>query len=168
MAATALVVAGVFIWRLHAFFWNHAGQYDGDDGYTMALGERLISGHFLPYVDGCSHRGPVLYWAAALAQIATGRFGWKGARVLSIVTTYGTFLGVFGAGAIARRPLAGAFGALFFAWSVLTVLAPAPGYAVTGEGVASPLAVLSLFFTAFALADGTRANSRLWALKANY
>ena len=164
LSGAAVVVAGTLIGQLHAFFWNHAGQYGGDDGYTMALGERLIGGTYLPYVDGFSHRGPMLYWAAAVAQLLTGRFGWTGARVLSIATTYGTFLGVFAVGAVARRPLAGAVAALFFAWSVLTVLTVSPGYAITGEGVASPLAILSLLFTAAGLLRAVRPRNRLGAL----
>lgn len=159
-----MVVASALIARLHVFFWDHAGQYGGDDGYTMALGERLIDGHYLPYVDGCSHRGPVLYWAAAVAQLVTGRFGWMGARLLCAVTTSTTFLGVFAIGVVARRPFGGAIGALFFAWSALTVLAVSPGFAITGEGVASPLAVLALLFTSVGLLRIESPRPRLGAL----
>lgn len=144
----AVLVTCLYAGRLHFFFWQHAGRVGFDDAYTMAVGERLIDGQWLPYVDGVSHRGPLLYWAAALAQEATGRYGWLGARVLSLVTTYGTLLGVFGVGLVARRPLAGALAAIFYAWSVLTVQAASPAFAITGEGLMSPLCVLSVLCAA--------------------
>lgn len=159
---SAVGVATVFFFsaRLHWFFWEHAGPIGFDDGYTMALGERLIDGRWLPYVDGCSHRGPLLYWAAAVAQLVTGRFGWKGARVLSIVTTLWSLFGVYAIGLVVRKPLAGAIGAAVFAWVVFGVLVPSPGFIVTGEGVASPCAVASLLFVALGIHRAAKARPR--------
>jgi 4-amino-4-deoxy-L-arabinose transferase-like glycosyltransferase len=165
LSALTVVVVCIIVGRLHAFFFQHAGPIGFDDGYTMALGERLIDGKWLPYVDGCSHRGPLLYWAAALSQLATGRFGWTGARVLSIVTTYASLLGVFGVGLAARRPLAGALASVFLAWSALVVLAASPGYAITGEGVASPFVVFSFLFATLGLDAGTHGRTS-WLLVA--
>ena len=158
-----VLIACVYVGRIHLFFWQHAGAIGSDDAYTMSVGERLISGHWLPYVDGSSHRGPLLYWVAAVSQVLTGRYGWHGARLLSMVTTYGTLLGVFAVGRVARRPLAGALAALFYAWSVLTVLVPSPAYAVTGEGLMAPLCVLSILFAARALLRTVAARRRaMW------
>ncbi|HEX7671206.1 MAG TPA: hypothetical protein VF395_16545 [Polyangiaceae bacterium] len=162
-----LVVVCVVVGRIHAYFVRHPGPIGFDDGYTISLGERLIDGHWLPYVDGCSHRGPLLYVAAGLAQLATGRFGWAGARLLSIVTTYASLIGVFGIGVAARRPVAGALAATFFAWSALVVFAGSPGYAITGEGVASPLVVLSFLLATVALARRPRPGRRLAWLAAS-
>ncbi|HVU01251.1 MAG TPA: hypothetical protein VHE30_05850 [Polyangiaceae bacterium] len=160
LSVLALMATCVFSGRLHAFFVRHAGQIGYDDGYILSLGERLIDGHFLPYVDGCSQRGPVLYWAAALAQLATGRFGWQGGRLLSIVTTFATLFSVFAVGIVAKRPAGGALAAVFVAWFVLVGFAPSPGFALTGEGVLSPFAVESLLWVTFAVSPGRRTRAR--------
>jgi hypothetical protein len=154
---TALVAFGVAC-RLHMLYLRDPGPVGFDDGYTMALGERLIDGHWLPYVDGCSHRGPMLYWAAAIAQALTGRFGWLGTRWLIIVTTMGTLLGLFATGLAARRPFAGGIAVLFCTWSTMVAIDGA--FKVTGEGVASPFAVAAMFFTAMALYRSKRSNAR--------
>lgn len=160
LAVAAFLIVCVSVGRLHWFFWKHAGPIGFDDGYTMALGERLIDGKWLPYVDGCSHRGPLLYWAAAFSQLVTGRFGWKGARVLSIATTYGSLIGVFAWGFAAARPLAGALAAVFLAWAGFGVLTASPTLAITGEGVAAPLVVFGFLAATAGLAPATPGNQR--------
>jgi hypothetical protein len=150
VSTIAVATTCAAIARLHGFFWRHAGPVGFDDGYTMALAERLIGGKWLPYVDGCSHRGPLLYWSTAWARLLAGP-GWKGARVWSVVMTYSSLLATYAIGVSARKPLAGAFAASFLAWSSLVVLAPSPGFALTGEAVASPFVLASLLFASLAI-----------------
>lgn len=144
----ALVALGVAV-KLHALYLRDPGPIGFDDGYTMALGVRLIQGQWLPYVDGCSHRGPMLYWAAAIAQKLSGGYGWLGTRWMIVVTTLGTLLGVYATGLAARRPFAGGVAAIIYAWTSLVAFDSA--FKVTGEGVASLFAVAALLFTTLAI-----------------
>jgi hypothetical protein len=153
----ALVALGVAA-RLHGIYLRDPSPIGFDDGYTRAIGERLIEGQWLPYVDGCSHRGPMLYWAAAVAQKLTGRFGWVGTRWLTIVTTLATLLGVFAAGLAARRPFAGGVAALVYAWTSLVSFDS--GFKVTGEGVAVPFGVAAVLFTCLGLFRAERPRWR--------
>ncbi|HVW23802.1 MAG TPA: hypothetical protein VHC69_00435 [Polyangiaceae bacterium] len=146
--------------RFHGFFLHYAGPIGADDGYTMAMGERLLDGHLLPYVDGRSHRGPVYYWAAALAEYAGGRLTWAGARWLPAVTSTASLLLVFGTGLAVRRPLGGAIAAVLYAWTVFVAFFPSPGFAVTGEGVASPFCVAALLFETVAFERVTAPRRR--------
>jgi hypothetical protein len=152
------VVAFVVTWRLHALYLRDPGPIGFDDGYTMALGERLIDGKWLPYVDGCSHRGPLLYWMAAVAQRLTGRFGWLGTRWLVSVASLGTLVGVFATGVAGRRPFAGGVAAIFLTWS--TLIAFDSSLKVTGEAVAAPFAVAALLFTTVGLLRAERPPAR--------
>src|ERR1043165_130300 len=73
-------IAALYGLRAAWFFYAHNAPVHFDDGYVTAVGERLLSGHWLPYVDAASHRGPVMYWLAALAQALGGRMEWYGVR----------------------------------------------------------------------------------------
>ena len=65
----ALVVSVVVTLRAHAhFLLPYATPVSNDEGYISALGLRMIRGHWLPYVDGVSQRGPITYWLAAIAM----------------------------------------------------------------------------------------------------
>jgi hypothetical protein len=161
-AAAIVALAGSY--RLHAFFLESPGPVGFDDGYTMSLGERLIDGSWLPYVDGCSHRGPLLYWAAAIAQALTGRFGWLGTRLLCAVTNFATVVFLVGAGVAVRRPLAGALAALFYVWSALSVVSVGGAFAVTGEGVASPFAVAAVMFCGLGVVRAEAPSRRVASL----
>jgi hypothetical protein len=155
VAGIALVFCLTAALRLHGFLIHVAGPIGADDGYTMAMGERLLDGHLLPYVDGRSHRGPVYYWSAAFAEYAAGRLTWAGARWLPAVTSMLSLVFVFATGLTARRPLGGAIGSVLFAWIVFVVLFPSPGFAVTGEGVASTFLTAALLFETIAFERAT-------------
>ncbi len=149
IAASVVVVYGV---RLHAFFMGpDAGPVGFDEGYIAAIGERLIDGRWLPYVDGASHRGPLLYWATAVFELGFGRFSWNALRALSALSCVVTLLALFALGVVARRPLAGAVAALVHGYFLLFVLQPGTGIALNGETLAAPLSVLALLATAIGL-----------------
>jgi hypothetical protein len=157
IAAVALVIAV----SLHSFFLRAPGPVGFDDGYTVALGERLIDGRWLPYVDGCSHRGPMLYWLTALAQKIFGRFDWVGPRWLVFLSALTTLGGLVGIGFAARMPLAGAFGALFYVWLAMVAHDIEPAFALTGEAVAATFGVVALLFVTLASSDERPMRRRL-------
>ncbi|MBX3125840.1 MAG: hypothetical protein KF718_03960 [Polyangiaceae bacterium] len=161
IAALAPVIAAVAILiSFHYFFLRAPGPIGSDDGYTLALGERLLDGRWLPYVDGASHRGPLLYWLAALAQATFGRFEWTGGRWLMFLNCLVTVAGLTGIGLVARAPLAGAIGALLYAYLVVT-LDPGASSGVNGEPLAGCFAVLAILATACGMLRAEPGRRRL-------
>ena len=71
MTAVAMAM-GALIYSF--FMFPYSQQVGYDEGYEAAATERVISGHWLPYVDAVSHRGPFLYWTQAIFHLLTGRF----------------------------------------------------------------------------------------------
>ena len=58
----ALVVSVLITVRAHLhYLYPYATPVSNDEGYISAFAIRLIRGHWLPYVDAISQRGPVLY-----------------------------------------------------------------------------------------------------------
>ncbi|MBX3125350.1 MAG: hypothetical protein KF718_01465 [Polyangiaceae bacterium] len=136
----ALVIAISF----HYFFLRRPGPVGFDDGYTVAIGERLIDGRWLPYVDGASHRGPLLYFIAALGQWTFGRFTWEAPRLLMLLCSLVTLGGMTGLGILARAPLFGSIAALVWAWLALAVQEPGTAFGLNGEPIAGCLVTLAL------------------------
>lgn len=164
LVVLALALSGVAIVVVCSVHWFHIRRPNAvvvDDGYTVALAERLIDGHWLPYVDGCSHRGPVLYWVVALGQALFGRYSWASARWLMLVVSLITLLGLTGAGFAARLPLAGGIAALAFSFLALVGHRSVDGVAALGENVASAFGAVALCFAAWALTSTERARLRL-------
>lgn len=153
------VVAVVVVASMHWFYVRKPNIVAVDDGYTVALAERLIDRRWLPYVDGCSHRGPVLYWTAALGQALFGRYSWASARWLMMLVSLVTVGGLTGAGFAARLPLAGGIASLMFAFLALVGHPTPDGAAVLGENVASAFGAVALCFCAWAV--NSRASLRV-------
>jgi hypothetical protein len=126
-------------------------QMGFDEAYLAAFADRMIQGHWLPYVDAVSHRGPMLYWATAVAQWLGGSFGWAGIRWLGLLSMLATCLGCFAGGVAARRPFAGGTAALFFAYAILLAFPPDGGLEFTGESLATPFVVAAVVLVAVAL-----------------
>ena len=148
MTVAAMVTGAV----IHIFFMvPYAAQAGYDEGYEAAAVERIISGHWLPYVDAVSQRGPFLYWTQAIFHLISGRYQWTGTRLLSLVaflvTTAATFLTGWGAG----WPLAGAIGALTYALVLATIYDPGGGIGVHGEPVAIAYLMVAMAIVAYAL-----------------
>ncbi|MCE7888407.1 MAG: hypothetical protein DYH12_01665 [Sorangiineae bacterium PRO1] len=162
IAAVLVASPALFIVvNLHWFFLQNASYVGFDDGYTVALAERIIDGNWLPYVDGCSHRGPVLYWLVAVAQKLTGRFNWIGPRSLMFAASLVTLFAMLGTGFVARLPLAGAVGALLWVYLGLIAHDTDSAFGVTGESIAAALGMLALFFLAWGLVRATRFRNRV-------
>lgn len=160
-AALLVLPALVIAVGLHRFFMQQPGAVGFDDGYTVSLAERIIDGRWLPYVDGCSHRGPLLYWLVAIAQRVCGRFEWIGPRVLMLGATLATLVGIWGTGFAARMPVGGAVGALVFLYLGLATHEVDSAFAVTGESIAGAFGVLALFACTAALMSARRRRVRL-------
>ncbi len=154
-AALGFILGCVFLARLHRFFVVVPAPIAFDEGYTAALAQRMTEGRWLPYVDGCSHRGPLLYWASALFQAKAGPGSWQGMRWLSLVLCFATAAGTFAAAASVRRPFAGAIAVLIYAY-VLSVYHTASSFGILGETISSPLVVLAIACAGFGLARAKR------------
>src|SRR6185436_8033131 len=92
--AITLVIAG----RMQLHVARIPAPIGFDEGYIAALAERMIDGRWLPYFDGVSHRGPLLYWVQAVAQILGGRQEWAGTRWLAFCAFQATLLLQFASG----------------------------------------------------------------------
>ncbi|MEZ4391268.1 MAG: glycosyltransferase family 39 protein [Polyangiales bacterium] len=140
-AATAV---GVTL-RAHLHFMiPFATPVSNDEGYIAAMALRMMDGHWLPYVDAVSQRGPVLYWLATLAMRVGGRFSWVPMRALGLTMALSTLLLV----ALLSSELAGwtaAAGALLYCTHFLSYeLNPWDGIGFNGEIVAMQFALASM------------------------
>src|SRR4051812_42973949 len=73
-----LIVAGCGV-AVHRWFLVYSPASIGfDEGHTVGFSERIIHHHFLPYVDAVCHRGPLMYWYAAVFQALWGPYRWTG------------------------------------------------------------------------------------------
>ncbi len=160
-ALSPLIPAFVIGISFHYFFIRSPGPVGFDDGYSVALGERLLDRSLLPYVDGASHRGPMLYWLTAITQATFGRFSWEGARWLVFLTSMTTLVGLAGIGIAARAPLMGAVSALCWVWIAMVSHDPGATFAVNGEPIAGALLVVALFAVTWGLLRARPGTRRL-------
>jgi hypothetical protein len=120
-------------------------QIGFDEAYLAAFADRMIHGRWLPYVDAVSHRGPMLYWATAIGQRLGGPFAWTGIRWLGLLSMIGTIVGCLFAGLASGNPFAGAFAGFFYVYVLAAALDPSSGLEFTGESLAAPFTVASVF-----------------------
>jgi len=169
----ALAVSVVVTLRAHAhFLLPYATPVSNDEGYISALGLRMIRGHWLPYVDGVSQRGPITYWLAALAMRLGGMWSWIPIRVLALLCALSTLALVFLLALELFSPAAAAIAVLvstYFAIAVLVStyfftyeLNPWDGIGYNGEVVAMIFALASWLLVARAMrpADDPRGTVR--------
>jgi hypothetical protein len=133
------------------FFFDMNAPLHFDDGYVTTVGERLLDGHLLPYVDAASHRGPVMYWLAALAQALGGRMEWYGVRALTSLAFLTSLSCVWGAAFLAGRRCVAAFAALTFVFISIVLLELQTVFGLVGEAMATPWLMLAFLVTTFAL-----------------
>jgi 4-amino-4-deoxy-L-arabinose transferase-like glycosyltransferase len=136
----------------HADFFQPAGSlHIFDEGYINAFAARMLEGRFLPYVDAVSHRGPLLYWVAAIAAWLGGD-GWLPIRACALAASLLSATFTFLAARAAGRPFAGALGALGFALVSMFVFGPMDGMSFNGEHLLDVFAMAALYLTVVALA----------------
>jgi hypothetical protein len=144
--ALALVVALAVLVRAHLhFFFPWATPVSNDEGYISALALRMIHGSWLPYVDGVSQRGPILYWLAAVAMKLGGQFSWLPIRWLALLSGVGVVLLSFVTAAEFATPLAGGVAALVVTYFLSYEVNPWDGIGYNGEIVAMLFVLGSLF-----------------------
>ncbi|HLM73262.1 MAG TPA: glycosyltransferase family 39 protein [Polyangiaceae bacterium] len=104
-----------------------------DEGYVNAFAWRMVEGRMLPFVDAVSQRGPVMYWAAAVAVWLGNPTSWAPIRVTSMLCGLMTIAFTFAAAWRARRPLMGAVAALGITLVFLVAMPVSDGLAYSGE-----------------------------------
>ncbi|HEU4583090.1 MAG TPA: hypothetical protein VFS67_32745 [Polyangiaceae bacterium] len=144
-------IAGLYGLRSAWFFFHMNAPLHFDDGYVTSVGERLLDGHWLPYVDAASHRGPVMYWLAALAQAIGGRMEWYGVRALSSLAFLSSLAGVWASAFCRGRRFVAAFGALGFVFISLALLELQTVFGLVGEAIATPWLMMAFLATSLAL-----------------
>ncbi|MGH7293283.1 MAG: glycosyltransferase family 39 protein, partial [Polyangiaceae bacterium] len=168
--APALVTVGsvlVMFAAVHATFFSPAVPMNPrDEGYITAFAARMLEGHFLPYVDAVSHRGPMLYVVAALASAVGDRESFVPIRVLALGCSLLIVALTFVAAWRARRPLAGAVAALGVLVACVLEMIPDDGLAYNGEPLLDVFALAALVCLTFGLdADRARPSAR-WSAAA--
>jgi hypothetical protein len=151
LIALMSVTAAYYALRSANFFLRMNSALHFDDGYVTSIGERLLDGQLLPYVDAASHRGPVMYWLAALAQVLGGRMEWYGVRALTGLAFLTSAGGIWLAATLARRRFAGAVAALSFVFVSMVLLELQTVFGLVGEAMATPWLVSSFALTSWAL-----------------
>ena len=151
-------IAAFYGLRSAWFFFHMNAPVHFDDGYVTSVGERLLDGHWLPYVDAASHRGPVMYWLAALAQAIGGRMEWYGVRALCSLAFLTSLAGVWGSAFCRGRRFVAAFGALGFVFISIALLELQTVFGLVGEAMATPW--LMMAFLAASLALRSRGEPR--------
>lgn len=164
MSASAwLVFAAALACSLSVYVWGVAFMRRAtsvDDAYIAAFALRMIDGSWLPFVDAVSHRGPFLYWYAAVFQWIFGPYSWVGLRVAILLAGTACVVACFMAGRAARMPLAGAIGAFTYAFLDCIVYNIGAGASINGEPVAAPIGAVGFAFAAWGLMRAERARSR--------
>ena len=141
----------VLVWA-HLFFMKPPAILHGlDEGYVNAFCWRMTEGKWLPFVDGVSHRGPLMYWMVAIAIKLSTPLSWMPLRVVSMLVGVGTLVFTFLAGWRARKPLAGAVGAVSIIIVYLLAMMPIDGLAYSGEHAANVFIMAALFTLTAAL-----------------
>lgn len=135
----ALIGSLAIIIRTHFFFiLPFATPVSNDEGYLAGMALRMVHGHWLPYVDGVSQRGPILYWITTAMMRVGGLWSWVPIRVLGLLLGVGTALLVFALSATLFSPMAAAVAVLVSTYFLTYELSPWDGVGVNGE----PLAVV--------------------------
>jgi 4-amino-4-deoxy-L-arabinose transferase-like glycosyltransferase len=159
----SMLIVILYVALTHRWFLHPWAVWIGcDEAYVAAFGQRMLQGHWMPYVDAVSHRGPVLYWISAFAQMIGAGHGWASIRAAAFLLSEASVVLLFALGVVGKRPLAGLIGAAVFAWELNFALPPIDGIALNGELVSVPLVLGAMVLAAAGLREGTRAESRVW------
>jgi hypothetical protein len=168
---TAIACWGAALWavallvRAHLVFMRPSVNLHVDEAYVAALAHRMIDGGMLPYVDGVSHRGPLLYWVASAFVLAAGK-GWAAMRAAALTVAIACAAFTFLAGRRAGAPVAGAVGAWATPVVTLMVMHPGDGIAFSGEVLVNAFAMSGLFALAMGLVRPGAGSSRPWVAAA--
>jgi 4-amino-4-deoxy-L-arabinose transferase-like glycosyltransferase len=135
---------------------------DVDEGYALAIAERLLEG-FKLYDGAVSQRGPLMYYGYAAMARLTGWDSVIGLRAWALAFAIGNVLLVYWAGArLFSRPV-GVVAALIVAYALGFGMPPRDAIALHGEAMQLPLLVVSVVLGALAMRQ--RSASRRRALR---
>jgi hypothetical protein len=166
-AAALVCVLWVFVAAHLTFFSPVAWPMNGkDEGYINAFAMRLLEGHFLPYVDGVSHRGPVLYWVAAIAAGLGDRMSFVPVRVLALCCSLLIVGLTFVAALRAKGPLAAGVAAVGIGVGCVLEQPPDDGLAYNGEPLLDVFAMAALVCLTVGLSSQGRRPSARWVAAA--
>jgi 4-amino-4-deoxy-L-arabinose transferase-like glycosyltransferase len=148
----AVVWCLVVLLRAHLFFLSPPTVMHAlDEGYINALAWRMTEGDMLPFVDGVSHRGPLLYWSVAVAQWFGSPTSWVPIRLVSMLCGLATTAFTFAAAWRAGRSLAGGIAALAVVVAFLLGMGTADGIAYNGEHLLNAFVMAGLLCLVVAL-----------------
>jgi hypothetical protein len=153
----ALAFALLAVCSMHfGFFEPPRAMNPKDEGYILAFGRRMIEGQWLPYVDGASHRGPMLYWVAAIAVWLSKEISYYPVRILALGCSVLTMGFTYIAAARLKHRLAGAVAMLAIMVSFILDMMPVDGTAFNGEPLLDVFVFGALVALAFGLAPERR------------
>ncbi len=112
-----------------------------DEGYIAAMALRMIRGHWLPYVDGVSQRGPLLYWVSALFLRAGGVWTWAPIRALGALLSFAQVALVYALARTIAGRAAAALAAVLTTYLLGFELIPWDGLGVNGEPLGAVFAL---------------------------
>ncbi|MEZ4406007.1 MAG: hypothetical protein R3A52_05980 [Polyangiales bacterium] len=145
----ALAVAVSVTVRAHwHFFAPWPTPVSNDEGYISALALRMIHGHWLPYVDGVSQRGPILYWLTAAVMKVFGQSTWVPIRGLALTLGLSTLGLVFALTAELSSLFGAGLAALFATYFLAYELNPWDGIGLNGEVLAAQFVLMAWYATA--------------------
>jgi hypothetical protein len=122
-----------------------------DEGNAASIALRLLDGRSLPYVDGVSIRGPLMYWIYELVLRVGGLFNLEAIRVGGLLSSLATTVCVWSLPAVLGLPLVGGFAALAVAWVLTVGWMPNEGLAWNAEIMALPFALCSVTCAVWAM-----------------
>lgn len=127
----AIWVVGLLV-RGHLPFVRFPYQQNIDEGYLLAIGQRMLHGDMLPFVDGVAHSGPLFLWSGALIA-AFDEFSWLPVRIAAAIGFSAAGALTFACGRAGGRALAGAIGATAIPLFTLHWAPPHDGIAYNAE-----------------------------------
>lgn len=161
LVVAATVVLGVVMRWVHAWYAEPFAVWVGwDEAYIAAFAERMLERSWMPYVDAVSHRGPLLYWIAALVELIGGRFSWLPFRNAALFFSEASLVLLLAIGIASRRPLGGFIAACTFVFATLFGMEPKDGIGFNGEIVALPFVLAATWLTIVAHKRYTASSDR--------
>lgn len=144
MAYVALAFCLAIVGRTHAWLVRpYVVPVSNDEGYIAAMALRMIRGQWLPYVDGVSQRGPLLYWLSAAFMRAGGVWTWMPMRALGFALAALQVILSFALALELGGAVSAALCAVIVAHLLCFELIPWDGAGVNGEPLGATFALAS-------------------------
>jgi hypothetical protein len=115
-----------------------------DEGYASALALRLLHHGGLPYVEGVSLRGPVMYWVYELAMRVGGPFDVCPIRVAGFVLASGVVIGAWAAARAYGSHAGAGLAALLVVLHLTGLWHSYDGLALNAELIALPMVLAAI------------------------